>query len=114
MGLEKSDSESESLRSNVLSLKRYATKRDASEAPIVEALRAVGALVYRLDEPCDLLVRFRGRWHTLEVKTPYGKAGRERLDKRQETQQNFLRLTGTPIVKSPLDALRAVGAAICQ
>lgn len=95
-----------------MSLRRYATKRDASEGPIVDALRGVGAMVYRLDEPCDLLVWYRERWTTLEVKTPWGKAGQARTDKRQEAQTNFLRLTGTPIVKTPLEALRCIGASI--
>lgn len=95
-----------------MTLNRYAVRRDASEGPIVDALRAVGAIVYRLDEPCDLLVWYQGRWQTMECKTPYGKTAQARLDKRQEAQQNFLRLTGTPIVKTPLDALRAIGASL--
>ena len=93
-----------------MSLPRYAKRRDLAEAPIVQALEAVGALVFRLDVPCDLLVLFRGRWHTLEVKTPRGKASRTKQDRRQQAQRDFLYLTGTPIVKTPQEALQAVGA----
>ena len=93
-----------------MSLNRYAKKRDISEPPIIEALERIGAEVWPLDYPCDLLVRFRQQWHLLEVKTPYGKAGKARKDKRQEAQINFIEMTGTPIVTTPMEALKAVGA----
>ena len=66
--------------------------------------------LWPLDYPVDLLVRFRRQWHLLEVKTGRGKALRVARDKRQQAQQNFLTLTGTPIVRTPLEALRAIGA----
>jgi hypothetical protein len=89
---------------------RYNGKRDKSESDIVTALERVGAEVWPLDYPVDLLVRFRQRWHLLEVKTPYGKAKKARRDKRQEAQINFIETPGTPIVTTPMEALRAVGA----
>lgn len=89
---------------------RYAAKRDVAEAPIIKALESVGAEVWALDYPVDLLVRFRSGWYLLEVKTPHGKRGVARLDKRQQAQQNFIASTGTPIVKTPIEALRAIGA----
>jgi hypothetical protein len=84
---------------------RRAAKRDASEVAIVDALRQAGYWVYRMIQPCDLLVYRSGRWWVLEVKLP---GARPRKD--QEAQQEFLRLTGTPIVRTPEEALRAVGA----
>lgn len=93
-----------------VSLNRYAVRRDKAEPAIVQALEQVGAEVWPLDQPVDLLVRFRKQWHLLEVKTPQGKAGNARQDKRQQVQINFLQSTGTPIVKTPAEALRAIGA----
>jgi hypothetical protein len=91
-------------------LNRYATRRDTAERDIIEALEAVHAEVWPLDYPVDLLVRFRGAWYLLEVKTPRGKAGKTRLDPRQQAQKNFIESTGTPIVKTPMEALRAQSA----
>lgn len=51
---------------------RRAAKRDANERPIVEALRRIGAMVERLNEPVDLVVGFRGRTVLLEVKDSGG------------------------------------------
>jgi hypothetical protein len=96
-----------------VSLHRYAKKRDAAEPAIVDALEAAGIHVYPIDEPCDLLC-WSPRWgagvfKTLEVKTPRGKKGSIRTDKRQEAQINFLSTTGTPVVRTPIEALKAVG-----
>jgi hypothetical protein len=57
---------------------RYAARRDENEKVVVEALRAVGATVYYLDEPCDLLVGYHGKTLLMEVKNKknqYGKKG---------------------------------------
>ena len=96
-----------------MGLNRFAVKRDGAELPIVQALEGVGALVSRLDQPCDLLVRYQGRNFLLEVKTPHTKAGRERARKDQPDQLARLRLWAIPIVRTPLEALRCIGAAIC-
>jgi hypothetical protein len=93
-----------------VSLNRYAVRRDKAEPAIIQALEQVGAEVWPLDQPVDLLVRFRQQWHLLEVKTPRGKKGVARIDKRQEAQINFIESTRTPIVKTPIEALRAIGA----
>jgi hypothetical protein len=93
-----------------MSLPRFAKRRDASELPIVQALTAVGALVARLDQPCDLLVQFRGIRYLLEVKTPHTKAGRERARGDQQAQAERLRLWAIPLVRTPTEALRAIGA----
>lgn len=47
---------------------RRAAKRDDNEKEIVTALRKAGAYVTFLDEPCDLLVGYKGRIVLFEVK----------------------------------------------
>jgi len=92
-----------------MSLNRYAVRRDSAEQPIIQALEAAGAEVWVLDYPVDLLVRFRDHWHLLEVKTGRGKLLRIAKDKRRQAQQNFIASTGTPIVRTPVEALKAIG-----
>jgi hypothetical protein len=73
-------------------------KRDAAEPAIVAMLRAHGALVWHIGgagNP-DLLVRYRGVWTPLEVKTGTGR--RTRLQSE----------IPWPVVRSVDDALRAV------
>ena len=84
---------------------RYANKRDAAERSIIEALVAVGCKVEQLDYPCDLATQFRGRDKLLEVKT-----GRRKPDARQKAQQAFLRDWNIPVVRTPAEALLAIGA----
>lgn len=93
-----------------MSLNRYAVRRDAAESAVIDALERVGAQVWPLDYPVDLLVRFRECWHLLEVKTGRGKKQTIRVDKRQEAQRNFIQTTNTPIVRTAVEALRAIGA----
>lgn len=87
-----------------MTIKRWAAKRDEAEPPIVVALREAGALVELLDYPCDLLVRFRGRPHLLEVEgvNPYRKRSKEQLE--------FLLAWEVPRVKTKEQALAAIGA----
>jgi len=97
-----------------VSLNRYATRRDAAEPPIIDALEKAGFDVWPLDEPADLACR-RPSWapgifQLLEVKTGQGKKLTVRHDKRQQRQQTFLEVTRTPIVRTPMEALKAVGA----
>ena len=84
----------------------YAKKRDLSEPAIVAALESIGAKVYR-ELPVDLLVHFRGRFYCLEVKTPTP-SGKTPKDKRQIAQNEFIELTGTPVVATPEAALEAL------
>lgn len=93
-----------------MSINRFAKKRDKSEPAIIQALERVGAEIWVLDYPVDLLCRFRSQWFLLEVKTPYGKAGKARTDRRQEAQNNFVASTNTPIITTPMEALQAIGA----
>lgn len=89
-----------------MSLPRYAAQRDHTEPPIIRALEQVGAQVEQMKEPCDLLVRFRSRVFALEVQG--GK--RTGTGKRKEKQLTFLRDWEIPIVQTPDEALRAIGA----
>lgn len=91
-----------------MSLSRYAKKRDSAEPAIIEALEAAGWLVEQLDTPVDLLCWRGGLVKLLEVKTGRGKKLTVARDKRQKAQADFLALTGTPIVRTPEEALKAV------
>lgn len=51
---------------------RRAAKIDANQPEIVEAMRKVGATVYYIKEPVDLLVGYRKRTIAMEVKNPGG------------------------------------------
>lgn len=81
-----------------MGLHRWDAKRDAAEAPIVDAIRSVGGKVWRLsgDGVPDLLVLFRARWHVGEVKTGNARP--------RANQGDF------PIWRTPADALSAIGA----
>ena len=83
---------------------RTAAKRDAAEPAIVEVLKAI-ALVVKISSPNapDLLVWYGGRWTPLAVKTP--KIGR--LTKHERAHPLLW-----PLVKTPEEALRAVGALV--
>ena len=80
-------------------------KRDTAEAAIVAALHQVGAQFMRISAPGapDLLVLFRGRVWLLECKSPSGRA---------TIAQEAMKVAGWPVmvVRSPLDALEAIGA----
>lgn len=102
------------VESNV-TLNRYAKKRDSAEPPIIDALERAGFDVWQRDEP-DLFVR-KSSWppgmvQLLEVKTGRGKKLTISADKRQEAQRNFLASTGTPIVRTPVEALQALGVIV--
>ena len=55
-----------------MALRKYDAKRDANESAIVSVLEDMGCSVFRLDRPCDLLVRIQQTVHLVEVKTPKG------------------------------------------
>lgn len=88
--------------------KQYNKKRDDNELEIVQALERAGCVVYRLDQPFDLLVGFAGITHAIEVKNPKGK---NRLQKGQV--EFFEKWNGRPveIVTTADEALRVVGLA---
>lgn len=89
-----------------MSLNRFAKRRDIAEPGIIKALELVGAEVWVLDRPVDLLTFYRGRWMPLEVKT-----GKYRPRKDQAAQAAVIERRAIPVVTTPLEALRAIGAA---
>lgn len=90
-----------------VSLNRYATRKDANQGAIIKALEDVGIHVWVLDSPVDLLLWWPrwgpGNFRLLEVKCQKGKL-------RNGAQRTFVETTGTPVVRTPLEALKAVGA----
>jgi hypothetical protein len=85
-----------------MSLKRYAARRDQTEAVILQALAQVGAQYVLLDV-WDLMVWFRGRLFMLDCKSPGGKP--------TATQATLVQ-RGWPLqfVETAEDALKAIGA----
>ena len=85
-------------------------RADLNQAPIVAALRKVGATVYSLHRVGagvpDLLVGFRGVTYLLEVKEPKGGV----LTPQQLEFGLAWRGRPVSIVKSVDEALRAIGA----
>ncbi len=81
-------------------------RRDANEAAIVAALRAVGASVEQLSGPDmpDLLVAYHGANYLLEVKTPKGKL--------EPGQATWIRgwMADVHVVRSPEEALSSIGS----
>jgi hypothetical protein len=83
---------------------RHAARTDASQAEVVKALRAIGAQVYYVKLPLDLLVAYRSRTFLVEVKEDGGRMTKE--------QSEFLAVwTGEAhVVRSPEEAVRvAIG-----
>lgn len=80
---------------------------DANQAEIVAALRRVGAKVYHIEWPVDLLVVFRGLVYLIEVKGPKG-----RLTAKQKELVREMAEAGywPPVVRSIEEALTAIGA----
>jgi len=63
---------------------RRDARRDVNEKPIIEALRAVGATVYIMDDPCDLLVGYKGSTLLMEVKNPESRYGKKGFNENQK------------------------------
>jgi hypothetical protein len=93
-----------------MSIKRWSVKRDLAQPEIIAAIEAAGFQVWRIGLPVDLLVwRADKGVRLLEVKTPT-KSGKRRARSDQQAQDVFIALTGTPVVKTSEEALRALGA----
>ena len=100
---------------------RRAARRDDNEQAIVVALRAAGAFVWPLSERDipDLLCGFRGKWFLLEVKAPAGPKGGTKGHHAvlRPGQARFFadaEIGELPafLVRSPEDALRAIGVEV--
>lgn len=92
-----------------MSIKRWATRKDAVQKDIIAALEAVNCEVWVIEQPIDLLTLYRGRWLPLECKTPQ-KNGKPRKRTDQEDQTALIERTAIPVVTTPMEALRAIGA----
>jgi len=91
-----------------VTLARYGNRKDANQGEIVQALKRVAASVFVMDEPCDLLVGFRGKNYLLEVKDPKKPPSKRRLtiaqaDFRQTWYGQYA------IVHSAEEALKVIG-----
>lgn len=97
------------MRKQQQGFKGRARKRDANEPEIIEILEYVGASVYPMDKPLDLLVGFQGETELLEVKNGAQPPSWQRTTKdQQEFYDSWLgRLP--KIVNSQTQALVAVG-----
>lgn len=88
-------------------MKRYGNKRDANEAEIVSALRAIGCSVYLLDLPVDLVVGYRARNFLIEVKD-----GNKPPSARKKTEQQKIFMRGwngqVRVVETADEAIRLV------
>ena len=93
-----------------MSIKRWDARRDLSQPGIIQAIEAAGFQVWIIGWPVDLLVwRADKGVKLLEVKTPT-RSGKRRARSDQQAQDAFIALTGTPVVKTSEEALRALGA----
>lgn len=92
-----------------MSIKRWATRKDAVQKDIIAALEAAGCEVWVIEQPIDLLTLYRGRWMPMECKTPQ-KNGKPRKRTDQADQTELLQRTAIPVVTTPIEALRAIGA----
>ena len=82
-------------------------KPDANQTKIVQALRDIGAMVFLIGRPFDLLVGFRGELFLMEVKNP---GGRNKLQAAQEKDMEKLKFRGVEVhvVRSVDEALGSV------
>jgi hypothetical protein len=95
-----------------MGLAKWANTRDGNEQEVVDALLAIGASVFRMDKPCDLLVGYRGINFLLEVKLPLGPRGGVSHSKPNQWQEDFFRgWSGqVEVVRSGLEAVELVTA----
>lgn len=92
-----------------MSIKRWATRKDAVQKDIIAALESVNCEVWVIERPIDLLTLYRGRWLPMECKTPRAN-GKPRKRADQEEQAALIERTAIPVVTTPMEALRAIGA----
>lgn len=57
-----------------------ARRVDANQAEIIERLRSIGAKVYIIEEPVDLLVGYRGKSVLLEIKAEGGRITKQQAE----------------------------------
>lgn len=81
-------------------------KPDANQPEIVQALRDIGARVFLIGQPLDLLIAFRGKLTLMEVKNPDGE---DKVSKSQQVTINLLESVGVRVlvVRSVDEAIEA-------
>lgn len=85
--------------------------RDRNEKSIIDVLRGIGAHVWQLHEPADLLVAYRGRWCVLEVKPRLGpRGGDPRPATREQRDAQAAIPAPVPVVRTESEALQVVVA----
>lgn len=91
----------------MMSVYQYNAKTDANQAEIVAALRGVGAGVWYIRLPFDLLVGFRGTFFLLDCKV-----GKEEFNERQKLSLRVVEACGCKAwaVHDVDEALKAIGA----
>lgn len=92
-----------------MTLPRFAARVDSSQKAIVAALRHAGADVEIIRQPCDIAVRVRG-WPPgmflfLEAKPESHRKARADQAKQEAKLQRY----GIKVVRTPEEALQAVG-----
>jgi hypothetical protein len=89
---------------------RRAARIDPIQPEIVAALRAIGATVWVIGLPVDILVGFRGRTTLLEIKTLRGKIAPKAAPHTDLQKAFFATWTGGPVatVTDVEGAIRAV------
>ena len=70
-------------------------KPDANQPEIVAALRSIGAVVFLIGIPLDLLIAFRGKLTLMEVKNPDGE---NKVSKSQQKTIDILKAVGVRVV----------------
>ena len=83
---------------------RRAAKRDISEPEIVTTLKGCGFTVFRLDQPVDLLVGFRGKTYLVECKTGEKGYAKSLNDNQREFADGW-RGSGVIVLRSAQDAM---------
>lgn len=92
-----------------MSIHRHAPKRDKNEAPIIDALRGVGAVCTPLSGNGipDVMVLWRGVITLLEIKSDKGRLTPSQIEYHAQALNVGVKIH---IVHSPLEALEAIGA----
>jgi hypothetical protein len=90
---------------------RTASRVDANQPAIVEALRAIGAHVlhvHQLKNCFDILVGYRGRTHLMEIKDPSQPPSARQLTPGEAKFRDEWRGTPYHIVHTPDEAIRII------
>jgi hypothetical protein len=97
-----------------VSIKRWATKKDANHKEIVQALKAAGASVEEIERPVDLLVGFAGQTTLMEVKNIESWYGRKGANDNQSAFMSTWRGGAVAFVDSIESALRVLEVMRCK